>query len=848
MSTVPLSTSRRRVPKTNKYPGECARCRARIPEDEGEFFSDPLRLVCAACALREGVTDDNGLSERLAAMPIVDGAGREYRLYPFQVEDAQRMATTRAVLNGSQMGTGKTATTAVSALRADRPNFLFCPASVVENWQVEVERWRPDLSVRLIVSQADFAAHVDEFLQDSGRVFIGSFGVLPGNPCRGCVSLKAKLKKLRKWKEDYCPHCDERIDGSQTCTGCNKLTQRRRDGKPEEGKRQKWITFCPRCEGDPFSLKTEDGCLECGGKLAQRTRPRYRGALHGSGCAHAPKRPAPGDSFSLRYELEEEAHHPPYIDLKVDGNHFRLPYHAHASSPDAWIAAGIPYDKKKPLPLDVLPDLTRCRCGAPESEHHKDPDDPKAPLHKNGCKRYKAAFCSGCCQANPQPEVTRSIVLVADECHAFKTPGTQRTKNWRGFRNRVWEAGGYVFGLSGTPCEGKPMEFWEVLVSLGLARAAFGSFTRDYKRIFKDWFDNLKGERKPPQGELLDELHRRLRRVQIQRRRKDVLKQLPPRQEVTVEVDISESMAHDVGEAVHRMLAVKRAWEDVQNAHLHDGVRLMDPFMPHLEPDERDRRRRIYDARVEYYFVERPWNEDEEIAEAVESALLSKGHMPSIEELSRIRAMLSQAKVAAVQEWIENREAEDEPVVLFSQHVSILKKIAKRPGWECFHGGLTSKKRAKMVNRFQSGETTRGLAVSIGAGGEGITLTRAGVCAFIDRSFNPAKNNQAESRLIRIGAEQHKDKAAQEAWDRIARRDFGECTQGVPCCLEVEETKAQGQPGHEQAVAVPCPAHQARIVVVKFVAKHVVDRLVEDTLKEKEALLASLEWNEEEQA
>jgi hypothetical protein len=274
------------------------------------------------------------------------------------------------------------------------------------------------------------------------------------------------------------------------------------------------------------------------------------------------------------------------------------------------------------------------------------------------------------------------------------------------------------------------------------------------------------------------------------------------------------------------MLAVRRAWEDAQKGIAHQGVRLQDPFAPRLEDDERARRRALYDSRVEYYFRERPWILDEEIADAVEQALMSKGQMPTIDQLSRIRAMLSQAKVHAVQEWIKDREEEDEPIVLFSQHVSILKKIAARPGWECFHGGLTAKKRSVMVKAFQDGQIERGLAVSIGAGGEGITLTRAAVCAFVDLSWNPAKNHQAESRLIRIGAEKHDLVAATKAIAELG------CTKCV-----ISDGKATA-----------CADHKTAITVVRFVAKHVVDALVMTTLVEKEALLGSFEWSEEEQA
>ena len=152
--------------------------------------------------------------------------------------------------------------------------------------------------------------------------------------------------------------------------------------------------------------------------------------------------------------------------------------------------------------------------------------------------------------------------------------------------------------------------------------------------------------------------------------------------------------------------------------------------------------------------------------------------------------MLSQAKVAAVGEWMQSCEDQAEPTIVFSEHVQILKKLMQRPGWECFHGGLTSKARDVLVQGFQSGVIEHGMGVSIRAGGEGITLTRARVCGFIDVSWNPAKNNQALARLLRIGAEIHDS-----------------------------------------------------IVAVYFRANHIVDRLVQETNREKMMIMDSMSWD-----
>jgi SNF2 family DNA or RNA helicase len=396
--------------------------------------------------------------------------------------------------------------------------------------------------------------------------------------------------------------------------------------------------------------------------------------------------------------------------------------------------------------------------------------------------------CEGCHQDNPIPRIDRPVLLLADECHAFKNPRTIRTRNWRGLRRAIWSQNGYVFGLSGTPCEGKPPEFWEVLVSLGLERAAFGCWN-NYYNIFRDWYDNKKGARKPPKGELKDELHKRLKLVMVRRRSEEVLKDLPPVIEKVIDVDLDEKTIKAVNEAVHHMLAVRAAWNDVVSPD-HPSRRLDNPMQQGLTNDERDRRRGLYDQRIEEYFQERPWNTDEEIVAAVHEALVTRDNMPSIEELSRIRSMLSQAKVAAVKEWMQSCEDQCEPTIVFSAHVQILRKLMDRPGWECFDGSLSPTARHDLVTRFQSGQIENGMGVSIRAGGEGITLTRARVCGYIDVSWNPAKNAQSLARLRRIGSE-----------------------------------------GHDS------------IVVVYFRARHIVDRLVQQTIFEKETIMDALNWD-----
>jgi SNF2 family DNA or RNA helicase len=74
------------------------------------------------------------------------------------------------------------------------------------------------------------------------------------------------------------------------------------------------------------------------------------------------------------------------------------------------------------------------------------------------------------------------------------------------------------------------------------------------------------------------------------------------------------------------------------------------------------------------------------------------------------------------------------------------------------HGMVTGAQsvpmRAMAVNDFQEGKT-RVILLTLGAGAEGLTLTRADTMLFMQRSFSPLENQQAEDRIHRIGAEHH---------------------------------------------------------------------------------------------
>lgn len=115
-------------------------------------------------------------------------------------------------------------------------------------------------------------------------------------------------------------------------------------------------------------------------------------------------------------------------------------------------------------------------------------------------------------------------------------------------------------------------------------------------------------------------------------------------------------------------------------------------------------------------------------------------------------------KVSFLEEELERLGQRGEKALLFSQYPTVtLKPILPRLarfGVDLFDGSLTDWNRQLLVHRFQQLEQPRVLAMSLKAGGVGITLTRANHVYHLDHWWNPAVAQQAEDRTHRIGQKQ----------------------------------------------------------------------------------------------
>lgn len=125
-------------------------------------------------------------------------------------------------------------------------------------------------------------------------------------------------------------------------------------------------------------------------------------------------------------------------------------------------------------------------------------------------------------------------------------------------------------------------------------------------------------------------------------------------------------------------------------------------------------------------------------------------NLPPMPEVARARAMLAAAKLPFATQIVDELATQDQQVVVFSAHKTPIKALGMRPHWTHIEGAISPRERHRRTTDFQAGKY-QGIALTIGAGKEGINLYAANQLLFIDLAWTPAANIQAEGRIYRNG-------------------------------------------------------------------------------------------------
>lgn len=112
------------------------------------------------------------------------------------------------------------------------------------------------------------------------------------------------------------------------------------------------------------------------------------------------------------------------------------------------------------------------------------------------------------------------------------------------------------------------------------------------------------------------------------------------------------------------------------------------------------------------------------------------------------------SKVEALKLIIENLSAKEDKLIIFSQYVETLKQISRELNGEItheiYHGGLSEDARNSIITRFREEEGPRVLLMSLKAGGVGLNLQEASSIVLFDRWWNPSVEEQAINRAHRF--------------------------------------------------------------------------------------------------
>ncbi len=137
---------------------------------------------------------------------------------------------------------------------------------------------------------------------------------------------------------------------------------------------------------------------------------------------------------------------------------------------------------------------------------------------------------------------------------------------------------------------------------------------------------------------------------------------------------------------------------------------------------------------------------------AIDAKVAAALRAEQLVRLNNLRQLAARGKLPAALSWIADFEASGEPLVVFAEHVAIQRAVMERfPDAVHILGADSTFKRQQAVDDFQREDGPQLIVCSMKAASQGITLTRASNVAFLELDWTPARHDQAEDRLHRIG-------------------------------------------------------------------------------------------------
>lgn len=281
--------------------------------------------------------------------------------------------------------------------------------------------------------------------------------------------------------------------------------------------------------------------------------------------------------------------------------------------------------------------------------------------------------------------------MIVDEAHFLRNLKSDRTK-------AIFSIGKNVpvrYALTGTPAVQHPKDIYGILKFLYPDR--FKSVYQFCDQFFERVFDPFAygnytyGDFKPYMEE---DLQNYLSCMSVQRQTKDVMKWLPKITHQTITLDMT-----------------------AKQQKLYNQMRK--EFVAEIDGKEID----------------------------AQNALVQATRLNQLSICPEIFGTdVQSSKVNFVVDYVKENPLE--PIIIFSSYTSALKIIHEKiKGSVLLTGEQTAEQKKANVDAFQSGETNVLLA-NIQAGSVGWTIDRANTMIFLNRSFIPVDNKQAEARFL----------------------------------------------------------------------------------------------------
>lgn len=282
-------------------------------------------------------------------------------------------------------------------------------------------------------------------------------------------------------------------------------------------------------------------------------------------------------------------------------------------------------------------------------------------------------------------------LIIVDEAHRIKNRSADCTKHVK----KLARYCPYILMLSGTPLTNEPGELFTVLNILWPEKFnSYWSFAQRYTNAeMKPWGWQFKGAKNLP------ELHTDLLEIgMLRRKKKDVLKELPPVNMNVLPIRLSKP----------KMREYRKAKNDFLN-----------------------------------------WLGQRSKAKAVKAAKAAR-----LVKVGYLRRLAASSKMTDVKRWIDSfLEETDEKIIVFGIHHDILEPLHEKYKKQSvlIDGNVTGQKRHARLTEFKKLKEKRLAFCNYRSGGVGLNMQEASTVLCVELPWTPTELDQAISRAHRMG-------------------------------------------------------------------------------------------------